>query len=293
MKESRSYATARAFRVALETRLKNIADSEGIDLQRVRRMVAFDRLLARLFFRSHPPWVLKGGYALELRNRQARTTKDIDLVIEHPGNLPNAELPVNLRVREELQEHVTEDTGDHFVFLIGEPVTDINAAPYGGARYPVRAQIDGRDFVRFHIDVGVGDIVMEPVESVDGNDWLDFAGIQPPVISVLSKEQQFAEKLHAYTLPHKERPNSRVKDLLDMVMLFKSGDMDLTYLRASIDVTFERRKTHDLHIPVPPPPEHWRPIFKHLADESGLPDDIDTAFTALSGFVEDILPSLP
>ena len=290
MKEPRSYATASAFRIALETRLKTIAGSEGMDLQRVRRMVAFDRLLARLFFRSHPPWVLKGGYALELRNRKARTTKDIDLVIEHPGNLPNAELPVNLRVREELQEHVTEDTGDHFVFLIGEPVMDINVAPYGGARYPVRAQIDGRDFVRFHIDVGVGDIVMEPVESVDGIDWLDFAGIQPPEISVLSKEQQFAEKLHAYTLPYKDRPNSRVKDLLDMVMLIKSGDMDLTYLRESIDVTFERRKTHALHIPVSPPPEHWRSIFKHLADESGLHGEIDAAFTVLSAFVEDIYP---
>jgi len=46
--------------------------------------VAFDRLLARLFHVGPPlalPWVLKGGYAMELRIKAARTTKDIDLTM--------------------------------------------------------------------------------------------------------------------------------------------------------------------------------------------------------------------
>jgi uncharacterized membrane protein YciS (DUF1049 family) len=53
-------------------------------LQRLRRQVAFDRLLARLFQAGQPlalPWVLKGGYAMELRIKAARTTKDIDLTM--------------------------------------------------------------------------------------------------------------------------------------------------------------------------------------------------------------------
>jgi hypothetical protein len=40
--------------------------TEQIDLNRLRRLVSFDRLLARLFRDEAPPWVLKGGYALEL-----------------------------------------------------------------------------------------------------------------------------------------------------------------------------------------------------------------------------------
>ena len=42
----RQYATAAAFRVALETRLKSIAAAEGADLQRLRRQVSFISLPA-------------------------------------------------------------------------------------------------------------------------------------------------------------------------------------------------------------------------------------------------------
>ena len=47
--EPKKYATAAAFRRALEHRLQANAKREGVDLQRLRRQVAFDRLLARLF----------------------------------------------------------------------------------------------------------------------------------------------------------------------------------------------------------------------------------------------------
>ena len=52
------YATAAAFRIALEARLKSLARSEGADLQRLRRQVSFDRLLARLFHGPEVPWLL-------------------------------------------------------------------------------------------------------------------------------------------------------------------------------------------------------------------------------------------
>jgi hypothetical protein len=52
--ESKKYATPAAFRRALEDRLQAIAMKEGVDLQRLRRQVAFDRLLARLFQGGDP-----------------------------------------------------------------------------------------------------------------------------------------------------------------------------------------------------------------------------------------------
>ena len=82
MKSARKYVSAAAFRVALEVRLKKLAKEEGVDLQRVRRQVAFDRLLCRLFALPDAPWVLKGGYAMELRVKTARTTRDIDLALK-------------------------------------------------------------------------------------------------------------------------------------------------------------------------------------------------------------------
>jgi hypothetical protein len=101
--EPKRYATAAAFRRALEDKLKDIAGKEGVDLQRLRRQVAFDRLLARLFQVGPPlalPWVLKGGYAMELRIKSARTTKDIDLTMRGVSNSGDKK---NLAMLENLQ----------------------------------------------------------------------------------------------------------------------------------------------------------------------------------------------
>jgi hypothetical protein len=92
VKTSKTYATAAAFRHALEDRLKDISRKEGVDLQRLRRQVAFDRLLARLFHAGKArtlPWVLKGGYAMELRIAVARTTKIEGNCLQILGRLRN------------------------------------------------------------------------------------------------------------------------------------------------------------------------------------------------------------
>ena len=67
---------------ALEERLKTASLTDQIDLNRLRRQVSFDRLLSRLFREAPYQWALKGGYALELRFRAARSTVDIDLTLQ-------------------------------------------------------------------------------------------------------------------------------------------------------------------------------------------------------------------
>jgi hypothetical protein len=64
MAAQRQYATTGAFRTALEARLNERARRDGVDLHRLRRQVAFDRLLARMFDPSQPLHegrVFKGG----------------------------------------------------------------------------------------------------------------------------------------------------------------------------------------------------------------------------------------
>jgi len=39
------------------------------------------------------------------------------------------------------------------------------AAPYGGARHPVEAILGGHTFVKFHVDLGISDIIIEPFET--------------------------------------------------------------------------------------------------------------------------------
>ena len=270
MSATRKYESARAFRQALEARLKGLAETEGADIQRLRRQVAFDRLLARLFPASQEGWALKGGYALELRTTVARATRDVDLTLAHPRFLPLPEASIQERLLEELRQRASVGLGDFFIFLIGQPTMDIEAAPYGGSRYPVTAQMDGRTFVKFHVDVGVGDPLVEPCEILTGRDWLDFAGIAAPTITCISKEQQFAEKLHAYTMPDRPRPNSRVKDLVDMVLMVRRFDLDVDRLAEAIDATFSRRNSHPVPEALAPPPENWAQPFVALAAETGL-----------------------
>ena len=139
MPEPKTYATAGAFRKALEERLRTAALTEQVDLNRLRRQVSFDRLLARLFREEPAPWALKGGYALELRFKMARATVDIDLTLPHLV-ATMADGDANQAVRAMLQNKADLALGDWFEYVIGPPAMDLTAAPYGGSRYSVEAR---------------------------------------------------------------------------------------------------------------------------------------------------------
>jgi hypothetical protein len=257
----------------------------------LRRQVAFDRLLARLFQVGQPlalPWVLKGGYAMELRIKAARTTKDIDLTMRSifsSGNKKDDKK--NLAVLEKLQEAAGFTSDDFFVYTIGEPIADLDAAPYGGARFPVEARLDGRIFVGFHLDVGRGDAVIEPLEVIEGRDWLGFAGIASPSLYMIPREQQFAEKLHAYTLPRQGAANTRVRDLVDMVLLIQSGTLAKAKVAEAIRITFDRRGTHAVPTSLPQPPTGWQKPYDALAKECGLSGVLDDAFAMLDAYLSE------
>jgi Nucleotidyl transferase AbiEii toxin, Type IV TA system len=284
MKPPRKYASAAAFRVALEDRLKKLAQESGLDLQRVRRQVAFDRLLCRVFATPEAPWLLKGGYAMELRVKAARTTLDIDLALKQlPA--PSADWDANAaNVLEALREAGQLDLQDFFSFVLGSATQDLDAAPYGGARFPVDARLAGRSFVKFHLDVSTGDVLRAPYELLPGRDWLGFAGIAATEFPAVSPEEQFAEKLHAYTLPRPGRENTRVKDLVDLVLLIEQTKLDAARVPTAIRETFQRRKTHGVPPRLAPPPTSWSTPFAELAAECGLEPGMEKHFGVVEQF---------
>jgi hypothetical protein len=285
MKPPQKYASAAAFRSALEDRLKRWARDESLDLQRLRRQAAFDRLLCRLFANPEAPWLLKGGYAMELRLKAARTTRDIDLALKHLPE-PSADWDANLpNILENLREAGKLDLQDFFTFIFGAATLDLDAAPYGGARFPVEARLAGRTFVKFHLDVSTGDVLRQPYESLSGRDWLSFAGIASARFPAVSPEEQFAEKLHAYTLPRVGRENTRVKDLVDLTLLIKRVNLDAARIPKAIRETFQRRRTHEIPAALAPPPAAWSRPFAQMAAECGLEPELERNFTTVEQFV--------
>ncbi|MBS0647931.1 MAG: nucleotidyl transferase AbiEii/AbiGii toxin family protein [Verrucomicrobia bacterium] len=278
-----TFKTATDFRKSLEVRLQGIASKTKEDLQRLRRKVAFDRLLARIFSQEQGNFFLKGGYAMELRIGQARATKDIDLTcILRAKN--ESELLREL-ILQELQTLAQNDLKDHFVYQIGKAQIDLENVPYGGARYPVSSLIDGKLFVRFQLDVGA-DIVINQIENVQGTNWLGFCDIPSPIIPMISIEQQFAEKLHTYTLPRGDKINSRAKDLIDMVLLLKMKNLKLDECRYALERVFKTRNTHSLPEKLGEPPLEWQIQFIAMAAECGFSSDMGEAFKAVVRFYE-------
>ncbi len=265
--ESKKYENANAFRRALEDRLKSIAREQTTPLDRLRRRITFDRFLARLFARHNqkPRWLLKGGYALEFRfHNIARTTKDVDFSIPHIKKADEN------TIRALLQEEVKKDISDWFVFYIGTPMKEFDQAVYGGWRYPVEARVANRIFTKFHIDVGIGDAIISKAEWKKGEDILQFAGIKPAYVAILPIEQHFAEKIHAYSYPRDKRPFSRMRDLVDLVLLIEQGLPEKKLVLSAVRATFKRRGSHDIPQVLEAPPDALADSYGQLAEDCGV-----------------------
>ena len=132
-----------AYRRSLEDRLRASATDSGLDLGWLRRRHVFMRVLHRLAANQPDEWVLKGGFAVELRRPGlARTTLDIDLTLRQrmAGDV------VESRVRAPLVRALSADVdGDFFQFAVG-PGTPLANDTHGRAawRFTVDSILAGR-----------------------------------------------------------------------------------------------------------------------------------------------------
>ncbi len=276
------YETPEAFRTALEQRLKNEAKASGTALLRLRKRVAFERFLARLAASESGGWVLKGAFALELRlGLRTRTTKDIDL-----GRADDEEAAT-----EHLNTATGVDLGDFFSFDVRRTPALDAAAGFRAVRYTVRADLAGRRFEQFPVDVAFSEsspIQAEPFLTANA---LEFADVATPQLPVVPLEQHVAEKLHAYTGSYgqAERESTRVKDLVDLVLIGELAELDAKRLSHALAVTFEQRARQPLPKAIPPPPPSWARPYAELAREVGIVIDIQAGQAAAARLLDPVL----
>lgn len=162
------------------------------------------------------------------------------------------------------------DLGDWFTFSV-RPVTDALPGPgAGGLRFFVTARLDGRTFESFHVDVGSDDPVVEPAESLAAPPILAFAGIPPVIIPCYPLTQHLAEKVHAYVRPRATGENTRVKDLVDILLIAEHMVVNGPALLRAIRATFAAQGAGEPPSSLPLPPSAWGVPFRKMAEEVGL-----------------------
>lgn len=276
------YRTGAAFRAALESHLSQmVAIERRVSLARSRKLVVFDRLLARLLGSAPNRWMVKGGVALDLRlGDRARATKDLDL----------AYLDVREHLVADLIASQSYELDDFFTFFI-----EARTGPerLRSQRYHARAELAGRVFEEIILDVGIERTTADP-ETGYGRPLLGFAGINAIAIPLLPLEQHTAEKVHAYTrLYEAGRPSSRVKDLVDLVLIRSIATFESSRVRRALDQTFHQRGTHPLPRTLPAPPSNWTVAYRTAAREISLtPETLLEGYAAASGFLDPVLGDL-
>ncbi len=274
------YASAAAFRTALEQRLLNQSRETGTSPVRLRKTVVFDRLLARLKEVAPDRWILKGALALDFRlGAKTRTTKDMDLAREDHEEAATTDFIAAQ----------TAELDDFFSFAI-QKTRDLGDRAEGAVRYHARTELAGRLFEEVIVDVGFSDALPRPVDRLRGPDLLSFAGIEPVEVPALPLEQHVAEKLHAYSRTYGEGfASTRVKDLVDLVLVKSFASLDADRLREGLLEKFEKRRQQPLPETLPPPPTEWAPAYRRLATELGLGPNLGTGHSEAAALVNPVL----
>lgn len=158
------YASAAAFRQALDQRLKTEASMSGLGVGRLRKRVAFELFLRRLVAVAPNRWVLKGALALDFRLDVAtRPTKDIDL-----GRDDDEAAAI-----EDITAAQALVLDDFFTFSATKTGEFSDTDEFAAIRFHVTAQLAGRTFEQFIVDIGFTDSIWWTPDTIQTSDPAD------------------------------------------------------------------------------------------------------------------------
>lgn len=236
------YANWRALELATKDAAKKreraaAAGGPSVRLDAQIQQARFDRFLTRVFAEGDQSgWMLKGGLSMLARVPNARRTKDVDLA---------ADVPDLDEAREALSRAVDVDLGDHMTFRFAgeEEIGQGDNQPGVVMRRLVFACIDtstGEGVergTRVKVDVVAGHTPVGTPEVLEPANRLHLAR---PLVThpyrLYPVSDQIADKVCATMSTYGDagRRSSRVKDLVDLVVLARTQKVDLDELRLAI-----------------------------------------------------------
>jgi hypothetical protein len=243
--------------------------------------VLFDRVVARLESAEPGVWVLKGGMALEVRLKDdARLTKDVDLGLRDEVANPD---DLHDRLIDALR---ADPVGDFFVLEVQRPTPlteDLGGKSTWRAR--VTAHLADTEFGRVQLDISPRTHELHDTDRIELPNLLAFADIPPPTIEVIDIHRHAGEKYHGMLRELGDRENSRVRDLVDLVILIEHEMLDSQAVASACEkVWSERDGTRPPEV-LPVLPQSWPGRYEQIAGEY----DIEAqSFSAAYTLVRDL-----
>lgn len=284
-----TYASWSALLAATKAAAAQDAKAGGADVSSHLAMARADRFLCRVFADGESSqWLLKGGTSMLARVRQTRTTKDVDLA----GSRKSVEEAVDA-----LCECASRDLGDHVRFeLTRNRITGQgDNQPGVETRRLVFTAFDQQTGRRIG-DVPV-DLVVEPppvgdIEMIEPVNRLRLGRpVQSSPYRLFPIADQIADKVCATHMRYSgNKPSSRVKDLVDLVVIARTQRVDLDQLRLAIETkrVLSRLDSFDTFTT----PEGWDTTYRRLARSThatGGVHDIDDARQLVRELVDSAL----
>lgn len=295
MAEEKGYGDWRSLELAIKEAAKKKAQQAGAGISAVTvdaqiRQARYDRFLSRVFADGEASeWLLTGGLSMLARVPRSRTTKDVDLATQHVADLDEAE--------QALSALVAVDLGDHLTFrLIRSIPTGLgDNQPGVQTRRFVYACLDADHDTQIDtvaVDLAVGPAPVGAPEVIEPANRLH---LRRPLVThpyrLFPVVDQIADKVCATmsTGYAGGKRSSRVKDLVDLVVLAHSQRVDLGGLRAAITAkqAISGIEPFD-HVDIP---DDWRRTYPATA--KGVPSaqtySAETAATLIARFVDPAL----
>jgi hypothetical protein len=251
------------------------ARSSGRPANELLREFVYERLLARVFadlddpWVINHPWILKGGAALLVRVEDARHSKDVDLLARLHD--------INDAV-EQLRRALAVDLGDFFRFdiqsILNTGGTDQQPG-VDGRTLKILPTVGVKQLEHVKIDLVTGSLMTADPEQLPAPALVQVRGIAAPTYRLYPAVDHLADKLCATETTYAGRPSSRVRDLVDIVVLARTQTVMLSALRTA--VTGERLKRGLPHRSEFRAPVEWASLYPKAASATRWSADLDFA----------------
>ena len=280
------YSSGAAVEQAIKSAAKE-AKAAGLphDVGQLIELEYLHRFLSRVFTdRNAEGWVLKGGTGMLARIPTTRYTTDIDLY-RCDSSIDDALSDLRRVAAIDLRDHFRFEYAAHTPIVAGE------GQPYAlGYDVKFDTYIGTKNAGPVHVDLVVGIVITDHIEIAEPENALQLPRLASSPYRLYPLVDQIADKVCATATIHNGRESSRIKDVIDLLVIATNSPVSGSALTTAITAEAARRElTLDRHLSVP---SSWKERWAREARKVPLIADFPTVEAAQELITRFVDPAL-